>query len=140
MLRRAPGWVLQQQRHLQSVLLRWRQSAEYPLQDPAQQITKPREGQRRLRLGWTAGQDQVRTRGRVGQPSQPHRGLADPGFAFHHQPGRPGRQPIQKRRHRTELAPAPQHTARAVRTGSVRPPSHSPSPRRESSQDQLILK
>jgi hypothetical protein len=110
-LQRAARRILQQQRHLQSILLRRRQLGEHPLENPVHQITKRRERQRRLRFGRTARQDQVRARDRVGYPGRPHRRLADPSFSFKQESRRPRRQPIQEGSHRAELATAPEHTA-----------------------------
>ena len=111
MLQRAARRVFQQQRHLQSVLLRRRQLAEHPLDDPVHQITKRRERQRRLRFGRTSRQDQVRARGRASHPGRPHRRLADPGFSLKQENRPPRRQPIQEGSHHAELAAAPEHTA-----------------------------
>ena len=110
-LQRAALRIFQQQRYLQSVLLRHRQPGEHPLDDPVHQITKRRERERRLRFGRTGRQDQVRARGRVGYPGHPHRRLADPRFALEQEPRWPRRQPIKEGSHRTELATAPEHTA-----------------------------
>jgi hypothetical protein len=110
---------LQQERHTQRLGLRRRKHVEHLVEDAAEKITQPSEGEPRLRGRGARGEDATPALARKFEPRKPQRGLAHAGAALQRERRRTARDRVHELPELGALSHSANDTDRPVR--HVRP-------------------